>query len=144
MSKSLALLALALAVFVAACGSDDAEETTTSAPTQTTTTTAETTTSTAETTTTEAQTTTTGAAGGEVSIVNFSFRPADISVAVGTTVSWTNGDSVSHTTSSDDDAWDSGTLSSGDSFQFVFDTPGTYLYHCNIHPQMKATITVEG
>jgi plastocyanin len=85
------------------------------------------------------------AAGGEeaIAIEGFAFGPADITIPVGTTVTWTNNDGAPHTATADDGSFDSGNLSTGDSFSFTFDTPGTYTYHCNVHPNMTATITVE-
>jgi plastocyanin len=137
MRKFLFPAVLMTTVLVGAACSSDPAETTTTAPVQTTTTTA------AETTTTAAETTTT-AAGDTVNIVDFTFRPDNLTVPVGATVTWTNGDGPGHTTSSDADGWDSGVMASGETFQVVFDEPGTFAYHCNIHPFMKATITVEG
>ena len=79
-----------------------------------------------------------------VAIQNFSFNPATITVDVGTTVSWTNRDSASHTVTSSDQVFDSPTLEQGKTFQFTFNTPGTYNYFCRIHPSMKAKIVVRG
>lgn len=85
------------------------------------------------------------AAGGEqaISIEGFAFGPADITVPVGTTVTWTNNDGPPHTVTADDGSFESENLATGDTFSFTFDTPGTYTYHCAIHPSMTATITVE-
>jgi plastocyanin len=81
----------------------------------------------------------------EVAMIGISFDPADITVPVGATVVWTNEDAVDHTTTADDDAWDSGVVATGESFDFTFDEPGTYTYLCEIHPAvMQGTITVEG
>ncbi|MBI4571095.1 MAG: hypothetical protein HY723_04035 [Chloroflexi bacterium] len=67
----------------------------------------------------------------------------ETAVAEGTTVTWTFGGAVSHTTTSDDALWDSGGISSG-AFSFTFDTAGTYTYHCTIHPaQMRGRIVVQ-
>ena len=77
-----------------------------------------------------------------VSIQDFSFNPGQITVAPGTTVTWTNEGPSPHTTTADDGSWDSGTLQQGEDFSFTFDKPGTYTYHCSIHPDMTATITV--
>jgi plastocyanin len=79
-----------------------------------------------------------------VSIQDFSFDPAQISVAPGTKVTWVNEGQAPHTSTADDGSWDSGTLQPGDDFSFTFDKPGTYTYHCSIHPQMTATVTVSG
>lgn len=91
-------------------------------------------------------TTTPGDAGeAEVVMVNTSFQPDELTVSVGTTVTWTNQDSFAHTTTSEDDVWDSGNLAQGESFSFTFEEPGTYPYICQIHPeQMQGTITVTG
>jgi plastocyanin len=79
-----------------------------------------------------------------VSIKNFAFDPPNATVAPGTTVTWVNNDQVPHTATADDGAFDSGTLQPGQSYSFTFDKPGTYAYHCNIHPYMTATVSVSG
>lgn len=78
-----------------------------------------------------------------MTIANFSFQPATLTIPAGTTVTWTNQDSVSHTSTSDTGVWNSGTLAHGQSFSFTFSQPGTFPYHCAIHPFMKASITVQ-
>lgn len=66
-----------------------------------------------------------------------------MSVKSGTTVTWTNDDSVAHTVTSDTGSvLNSSSIAPGQSFSFTFTTPGTYAYHCAIHPGMKATIVV--
>jgi plastocyanin len=79
-----------------------------------------------------------------VSIKDFAFDPPNASVAPGTTVTWVNDDQVPHTVTANDGAFDSGTLQPGQSYSFKFDKPGTYAYHCNIHPDMTATVSVSG
>jgi plastocyanin len=79
-----------------------------------------------------------------VSIQDFSFSPAQMTVPQGTTVTWTNKGPSPHTTTADDGTWDSGTMEQGEDFSFTFDKPGTYTYHCSIHPDMTATIKVSG
>jgi len=73
------------------------------------------------------------------------YVPNPIRVAPGSTVTWTNDDPVPHTATSDTGVWDSGTLTSGESFSFKFNTAGTFPYHCTIHGQqsMSGTVTVE-
>jgi plastocyanin len=78
-----------------------------------------------------------------ITIQNFAFSPATITIPAGTTVTWTNEDSAAHTATSDSGVWDSGTLMTGQSYSRTFDQPGTYPYHCMIHPFMKATIIVQ-
>jgi plastocyanin len=79
-----------------------------------------------------------------VMIHNFSFMPQSISVPKGTTVTWTNMDGTSHTVTSDTGAFNSGALKTNATFQFTFNTPGTFTYHCSFHPNMKATVVVTG
>ncbi len=83
------------------------------------------------------------AAAAAVSIKDFSFQPATISVPVGGTVTWTNNDTTGHTVTADDGSFDSGTVSPGATFSQTFATAGTFTYHCNIHPSMTASITVQ-
>jgi plastocyanin len=78
-----------------------------------------------------------------VSIHNFSFDPASITVPVGGTVNWTNDQpGVTHTVTADDGSFDAGRLASGQSFSTTFSTPGTIAYHCNIHSSMHGAVTV--
>jgi LPXTG-motif cell wall-anchored protein len=79
-----------------------------------------------------------------VSIQDFFFDPDQLSVAPGTTVTWVNEGQAPHTTTADDGTWDSGTLQPGEDFSFTFDQPGTYTYHCSIHPEMTASVKVSG
>jgi plastocyanin len=79
-----------------------------------------------------------------VSIQDFFFDPGQLTVAPGTTVTWVNEGEAPHTTTADDGTWDSGTLQPGEDFSFTFDQPGTYTYHCSIHPDMTASVKVSG
>ena len=83
------------------------------------------------------------AAGAAVEIADFAFSPEELTVDAGTTVTWTNADGPPHTASADDGSFDSGRLEQGDSYSEAFDEPGTYAYHCEIHPRMTGTIVVE-
>ena len=85
-----------------------------------------------------------GVAEGEVaaSIVDFTYDPGTIEIAAGTTVTWTNDDSTAHTVSQSGGGFESGKLDPGMTFSFTFDTPGTYEYFCQYHPNMKATVVV--
>lgn len=79
----------------------------------------------------------------EIAIVNFSFSPKEVTIKKGTTVTWTNQDSVIHTATSDTGVFDSGNLSQGQSFSYTFSTAGTFPYVCTPHKaNMKATIVV--
>ncbi len=74
------------------------------------------------------------------------FSPANITVPVGTTVTWVQSGNNPHTTTSYDGLWNSGILpgGSGQSFSFTFDEPGTYAYYCIPHEDqgMVGTVTV--
>ena len=115
--KRVLILMICLALSLAACGSDDGG------------------------------TDATGGGGGaeeRVEIVGLAFSPETLTVPAGTTVTWVNSDSVSHTATSDDDVWDSGTLTSDGEFSFTLDEAGTFSYFCKIHPSMTGSIVVEG
>ena len=81
--------------------------------------------------------------GSSVSIKNFAFNPATITVAAGGKVDWTNGDSTAHTVTFDDTSiTSSGNVDAGGTFSTTFAKAGTFTYHCTIHSNMKGTVTV--
>lgn len=84
------------------------------------------------------------AAAGEVSVAikDFAFGPADIQAKVGQTVTFTNNDSAPHTATLDDGSCATPNISNGASDGLLFNAAGTYPFHCNVHPNMKGTITV--
>ena len=94
-----------------------------------------------------------------VTIQDFSFSPAAVTVKVGTTVKWSNNGPSAHTVTSNIGTWDSGQLSgptsgggygggsAGATYQYTFTAAGTYAYHCSNHPpsvypSFTGTITV--
>jgi plastocyanin len=79
---------------------------------------------------------------GAASLGDRAYTPDDLNVAVGTTVTWMNTDSVSHTSTSDVIGWNSGTVAPGGQFSFAFQTTGMFPYHCAIHPGMVGTVVV--
>ncbi len=79
-----------------------------------------------------------------VTIADFAFGPPEITVAAGTTVTWTNDDSVSHTVDATDDSFVTDPLGEGATFSHTFDTAGTFGYICAIHPSMSGTVVVTG
>jgi plastocyanin len=84
-----------------------------------------------------------GNAGNAVTISDFAFSPATITVAAGTKVTWTNQDSSPHTIVSDDGStFKSERLANGASFSFTFTTAGTFAYHCGIHGSMTGKVIV--
>ena len=83
------------------------------------------------------------AADHAVQVVGFAFTPGTVTVAVGDTVTWTNGDGVSHTATADDGSFDTGTIASGTKQSVTLSAVGTFGYHCRIHSAMTATIVVQ-
>ena len=77
-----------------------------------------------------------------IMIDNFTFEPAQLSVKVGTTVTWKNRDDIPHTVVSAG-KFRSKTLDTDDSYSFTFTAAGDYTYFCSLHPHMKGTIKVE-
>lgn len=84
-----------------------------------------------------------GASGATGGIYDFGFEPTNLTVAVGTTVTWTNTGQRQHTVTADDSSFTSGSLASGQTFSQTFTKAGTYAYHCAVHPDMKATVIVQ-
>lgn len=100
----------------------------------------------------------------EVITLGLKFMPETITVPVGTTVTWRNGETVGHTITSG--AWGDVNESTGlrgsqtpdglfdhalapkgqegDTFSFTFDEPGEYPYFCQPHLTMNAMVIVEG
>jgi plastocyanin len=77
-----------------------------------------------------------------VTIDNFTFTPAELTVKVGTTVTWKNHDDIPHTIVSAG-KFRSKALDTDDSYSFTFTTAGAYAYFCSLHPHMTGTIKVE-
>lgn len=147
-SRTLILPVLALAL--AACGSDAADDTA-SAPSPTTAATAS---ADEDDPATEAPAPTEASAATEtasdapadaatVTIADFTFDPATIEVAVGDSITWTNEDSTAHTATVEDGGPDTGSLAGGASGTLTFDEAGTYTYRCSFHPgSMQGEVVV--
>ena len=131
MKKLLVLLIACLALTLAACGDDDDDDGGGD---------------TAGTTTTEQ--TDTGASGDgnaapvSISIIDNDYDPAETTVPVGTTVTWTNDGQAPHTVTAEG-SFDSGDIEPGAEFEQTFDKPGKVDYVCTIHPGQAGTVTVE-
>jgi plastocyanin len=82
-----------------------------------------------------------------VTIKNYTFDPATVTVHAGDTVEWKNDDSVDHTATDEVDpqkrAFDSGNIKQGKTWTYVAGKKGTYNYFCSIHPFMKGKLIVE-
>ena len=79
-----------------------------------------------------------------IKIANFQFNPGVTTVPAGTAVTWTNNDDDAHSVVANNKAFRSSPLDTGDSYTFTFSTPGTYAYHCGLHPQMVGKVVVTG
>jgi Icc protein len=83
------------------------------------------------------------AGGHDVRIDNFSFSPAELTVAPGTRVTWINQDDMPHNIVSADKQFASPVMDTDDRFTYEFAKPGTYRYYCSIHPRMTGTVAVQ-
>jgi plastocyanin len=84
----------------------------------------------------------TAAADTGVTISDFQFAPASVTVDVGDTVTWTNDGPTPHSATADDRSFDTGILDAGQSRSETFDQAGTFAYFCTPHPNMRGTVTV--
>ena len=80
----------------------------------------------------------------QVSISNFAFSPQVITVAVGTTVVWTNQDDDPHTVTANDKSFHSTAMDTNERFSFTFTRPGEFAYFCSLHPHMTGKVVVKG
>ena len=113
--RRLAFSALVVATLIAGCGGGDDDATTATAP----------------------------ARASAITITDFKFTPAAITVASGAKVTLTNHGGQAHTVTADDGhSFDSGDVAAGASASIVAPPAGTYPYHCTIHPFMKGSLTV--
>ena len=79
-----------------------------------------------------------------ISIQNFRFKPAHITIKRGTKVRWINKDSTAHTaTANNGRSFDSGRLGKGQRYTHTFKSAGKKSYHCKIHPDMRASVVVK-
>ena len=81
-------------------------------------------------------------AGDQVTIDNFAFAPATLTVQAGSTVTWTNSDEEPHTVAASDGSFRSPGMGTGATFSHTFSTAGTFDYVCSIHPMMHGTVVV--
>lgn len=77
-----------------------------------------------------------------ITIDNFTFGPANLTVPAGTAVTWTNHDDIPHSIVATDKAFRSAALDTNESFTFTFKTAGTFAYFCGLHPYMTGKVIV--
>jgi amicyanin len=132
---------IALVAVVMAINNDDSPEPSTNTTQNTT----DTTTDINNQTPTDTTDQTTQGDSAEVEIEDGAFVQSSITVKAGTTVKWTNKDTIGHDVTPDTETAEfkqSEMLFKGDSYEVTFNTPGTYTYHCTPHPNMTGTIVV--
>jgi plastocyanin len=78
-----------------------------------------------------------------VEIRDFAYDPEPVQAAVGDVIGWTNADGAPHSATLDEGDCSTGSLSSGSSGALTFSQPGTYTYHCLVHPGQMADYTIE-
>lgn len=78
----------------------------------------------------------------EVVLSGLGYNPGSLTVSLGTTVTWINNESVTHTVTSDSALFDSGNMNKGNSFTYTFNKAGTFPYHCKYHPNMTGKIII--
>lgn len=79
---------------------------------------------------------------GAIAIKDFKYLPESVTVGVGTTVTWTNGDAAPHTATADDGSFDTGNLREGAAGRVTFRKAGSFAYFCEFHRFMRAEVTV--
>jgi plastocyanin len=86
----------------------------------------------------------TASAAKAVTIQDYTYRPAAITVPAGTTIAFTNEDTTAHTaTSKESGVFESGAIQPGKTGKITLKQTGTFTYYCVFHPFMKGTIVVE-
>ena len=79
----------------------------------------------------------------KVDIKSFKFNPGVIAVKKGGRITWTNSDSTAHTATADARSFDTQPINPGKSKSVSFTTAGSFAYHCDFHPFMKAMVVVK-
>ena len=79
----------------------------------------------------------------KVDVKSFKFNPGVIAVKKGGRITWTNSDSTAHTATADARSFDTQAINPGKSKSVSFTTAGTFAYHCDFHPFMKAMVVVK-
>jgi plastocyanin len=77
----------------------------------------------------------------EVEIRDFSF-PDTVRVAPGSDVRWINRDPVGHTSTAENQEWESSLLGPGESYARRFEEEGAFAYYCTPHPFMRGVVVV--
>jgi len=79
-----------------------------------------------------------------ITIVDFQYIPANITISIGTKVIWTNNGPSPHTVTSDTNIFNSENMGVGAKWNYTFNQSGSFPYHCAIHPSMLGIVIVTG
>jgi plastocyanin len=74
--------------------------------------------------------------------LQWGYSPQAASLSAGQSLAWTNQGAAPHTATEDSGSWDTGVLLPGATAAVNFAAPGTYAYHCTLHPWMKGSVVV--
>jgi plastocyanin len=91
----------------------------------------------------ESATEATASSGKTIGIVDFKFKPTPLTVSAGTKVTFANESDITHTATANGGAFDTGHIKPGTTASVTFKRPGTYTFHCSIHPFMHGKIVVK-
>jgi LPXTG-motif cell wall-anchored protein len=83
------------------------------------------------------------AASGSVTVADFQFTPAQITINQGDTVTWTNNGPTPHSATAPNGSFDTGIFPAGQSRSHTFNDAGTFSYICTPHPNMQGTVVVQ-
>jgi plastocyanin len=125
MTRFAPALALVAALAVAGCGSASSSSSTSSKPAPK-----------------QASKPAAPSSSATVDIRAFKYKPVTVAVTKGGRVKWVNADAAAHTSTADDRSFDTQTIERGKSRTVTFTKAGTFAYHCDFHPFMKATVVV--
>jgi len=79
---------------------------------------------------------------GARTLTTTAYSPNPLTISAGTTVTWTNNDSTTHTATSDSGVFN-GTVAPSAQYSFTFTNKGTFTYHCSLHPNMVGSVVVQ-
>lgn len=77
-----------------------------------------------------------------VDIRDYTYKPAELTIPAGDSVTFVNHDDDSHSVTAKDGSFDSKLFGTGKSWTYTFNTAGTYPYICSVHPSMQGKIIV--
>jgi quinohemoprotein ethanol dehydrogenase len=80
---------------------------------------------------------------GTVQALDYVYQPQQVQVPVGTTLQFSNGGTITHTATAQDNSWDTGDIAPGATASVTFSSAGTWIYNCTPHPWMIGRVVVQ-